>query len=313
VVAIDGNAISQAREKATKLFAGNESWADYLTPIYLTSPDVLYGLGLIGSMKQASFTFEDAKGARFSLTIRSIPLDRDAMPDESWQELSPLVVTGKPPWATALAADAAASPLYLRHAEQPYWFEFLPGSGLLYFQFNHSDDAEQGPTLEQFGRSFVAFARLHPIRGVVVDLRLNSGGNLDVAKAFIQSLGREAKINRDGRLFVVIGPCTFSAGLYHAAQLKQFTRAIFVGESVGDRLDFWAEGGDIVLPNSLAVIRYSNGFHRYSGASYPQLQPYYEELSIPSLTLDISAPLSSKDYFSGRDPALEAIASRLGR
>ena len=310
-VAIDGHELSEARDRVAGLFAGNASWADYLSPLYLTSPDILYGLGLIRSMKQASFTFEDARGVRFVTLVRSEPVKRDAMAGESWQDLSPLMATGKPPWATALAADAAALPLYLRHPEQPYWFEFLPEAGLLYVQFNHSDNAEKGPSLAAFGDSLLAFARKHPVRDVVVDLRLNSGGNLDVAKNFIKSLGQEEKINRRGHLFVIIGHCTFSAGLYHAAQMKQFTQATFVGETVGDRLDFWAEGGKIELPNSHAIIRYSNGFHRYSGAPYPEHQPYYEELSTPNLAPDISAPMSSNDYFSGRDPALEAIEASL--
>ncbi len=95
--------------------------------------------------------------------------------------------------------------------------------------------------------------------------------------------------------------------------MKQFTRATFVGEPVGDRLDFWAEGGEIVLPNSQVVIRYSNGFHRYSGARYPERQSYYVALGIPTLAPDVPAPTSSKDYFSGRDPVLEAIEARLAR
>jgi hypothetical protein len=40
-------------------------------------------------------------------------------------------------------------------------------------------------------------------------------------------------------------------------------------------------------------------------------RPYYEELSIPALAPDILTPLSSADYFAGRDPALEAILSRI--
>jgi hypothetical protein len=310
-VAIDGHELSEARDKVAGLFAGNPAWANYLSPIYLINPDILYGLGLIRSTRQASFTFEDPRGARFSISVRSEPVDRDAMAGESWQDLSPLVVAGKPPWATALAADPAALPLYLRHPQQPYWFEFLPETGLLYFQFNHSDNAREGPSLVAFGDSLLAFVRQHPIRDVVVDLRLNSGGNLDVAKGFMRSLAQEEKINRRGRLFVIIGHCTFSAGLYHAAQMKQFTQAIFVGEAIGDRLDFWAEGGEIELPNSHAIISYSNGFHRYSGVRYSERQPYYEELSIPSLAPDVPVPMSSKDYFSGRDPALEAIEARL--
>jgi hypothetical protein len=311
VVAIDGHPIAEAKEKVSALFAGNASWADYLSPIYLTSPDILYGVSLISSSKRASFTFEDQRGARFDVKVESIRLDRDAMPSESWQELSPLAPTGKPPWTAALATDRAALPLYLRHPDEPYWFEFLPETGLLYFQFNHSDDAEQGPTFDAFGASLLAFLGRHPIRAVVVDLRLNSGGNLDVAKAFMRSLSKDARVNRKGRLFVIVGRCTFSAGLYHAAQLKEFTQGIFVGEAAGDRLDYWAEGGDIVLPNSQAVIRYSNGFHRYSTVDYPGNRPYYEELGIHDLAPDISAPTSSNDYFSSRDPALEAIKARV--
>ena len=84
-----------------------------------------------------------------------------------------------------------------------------------------------------------------------------------------------------------------------------------MGEPVGDRLDFWAEGGEIVLPNSRAVFCYSDGFHRYSQTDYPAFRPFYEELSIPALVPDTPAPLSSADYFAGRDPALEAILARL--
>ena len=307
VVAIDGHDVSEAKAKVAGLFAGNAARADYLSPIYLMSPDVLYGLGLIRSRSGASFTFEDPQGARFSMPVRSQPVARDAMAEESWQELSPLTPTGKPPSATALAADRAALPLYLRHPDQPYWFEFLPESGLLYAQYNRSHDAEKGPSFREFGDSFLAFVKQHPPRAVVVDLRLNSGGNLGVAKDFFAGLGGNPEVNRRGRLFVIVGHCTFSAGLYHAAQLKQLTQATFVGEEVGDRLDFWAEGGEIVLPNSQAAINYSNGFHRYSGVDAPEHRPYYEELSIPSLAPDIPVPATSKDYFSGKDPVLDAI------
>ena len=311
VIAIDGHPLLQARDRVRSLFAGNAQWGDYMSPIYLTSPDILYGLGLIRSPERASFTFADPKGSRFELEVRSVRVDRSAMPDESWQELSPLVTTGKPPWATALVASADSLPLYLQHPRQPYWFEFRPETGLIYFQLNRSGNSDEGPSFQEFGDSLTAFVDRHPVRDLVVDLRLNSGGDLDIAQAFMKNLGDNPRINRRGRLFVIIGRCTFSAGLYHAAQLKQFTQATFVGEPVGDHLDFWAEGGELVLPNSHAVVCYANGFHRYSNVDYPEYQPYYEELRIASLAPDVPAPLSSEDYFSGRDPALEAIEARI--
>jgi hypothetical protein len=312
VVAIDGHEVLAAHEQVARLFAGNDSWHAYLSPLYLTNPDILHGLGLVESVKGASFTFEDAQGARFDLWVGSEPIDPGTKPSESWQELSPRQVTGQPPWVTALVDAPDALPLYLRHPEQPYWFEFLPGPGLLYFQFNASRDAETGPRFQAFGDSLLTFADQHPVRSLVVDLRLNSGGDLNVARDFMKHLSQVAKLKQRGRLFVITGHCTFSAGLYHAAQLRQSTPAIFVGESVGDRLDYWAEGGKLVLPNSHAAIWYSNGFHRYSEAEYPEFRPYYEELRIASLVPDIPVPMRSDDYFAGRDPALEAIHARLG-
>ena len=82
-------------------------------------------------------------------------VDRSAAPTESWQDLSPLTVTGRPPWPTVLAAQADRLPLYLRHPERAFWFTYLPESGLLYFQFNRSGEDEAGPSFEAFGDSLI--------------------------------------------------------------------------------------------------------------------------------------------------------------
>src|SRR5262249_48665351 len=190
VVAINGHELSEACDRVATLFAGNDSWARYLSPLYLTSPTILHGLGWIRDGGSAVFTFESGAGRRFDLRIRSAPIDRSAKPSESWQELSPLYPTGWPRWVTALAARRDAVPLCLRHPDKPYWFEFQSDSGLLYFQYNRSDNAEVGPSFEQFGDSLLAFARRHDVRDVVVDLRFNSGGNLEVARSFMHSLAR---------------------------------------------------------------------------------------------------------------------------
>ena len=307
---MDGVAIDEVSRKVAQTFAGNESWQRYLGPIWMTEPDVLYGLGILRSPHQATLTLVDEKGTKLALVVHAEPQHKDTAPMESWMALSPRTKMGTPPWVPALAADGEL-PLYLRHPERSYWFDFAPATGLLYFQFNRSDNEESGTPFQGFADSLVAFARAHPVKDVVVDLRLNGGGNLDVAKPFFQKLGGEAAIDRPGHLFVITGHNTFSAAVYHSAQLKQFTHAIFVGEPVGDRLDFWAEGGQILLPNSQAILRYSNGFHRYSRREYPENKPYYEELSIPTLAPDIPVSPRAADYFALRDPALEAIQNRL--
>ena len=298
VVAINGHAVSQAKEDVSHLFAGNASWTDYLAPIYFESPDVLHGLGLLGAKDVATFTFLDRRGKTFELSVRASPIAQNW---ETWQELSPVFPADGGLTSTAL--EPSRVPMYLSHPDQAYWFEFLPERQLLYFQFNIADNAATGPSFQEFADSLLAFFRSQSVRTMIVDLRLNSGGNLEVARDFMKDLGRKTT----ARLFVITGRCTFSAGLYHAAQLKQFSHAIFVGEPVGDRLDYWAEGGMMQLPHSGAVIEYADGFHRYSLRDYPQNRPYYATLDIPNLAPDIPVPMSSRDYFSGRDAALDAI------
>ena len=302
IVAINGHVIDQVSKDVMKLFAGNDPWKDYLLPIYLESPNVLHGLGIIDNDQEALFTLEDGSGKRFDLSVHSRPVNQGW---ETWQELSPVFAADGLPSSCALGLDHL--PLYLRHPDRAYWFEYLPATQTLYFQFNIADNAPIGPTFHHFADSLLAFTGSHAVETTIVDLRLNSGGNLEVARDFISDLGNNASINRSGHLFVIVGRTTFSAGLYHAAQLKQLTHAILVGEPAGDRLDYWAEGGMLVLPNSGAVIEYADGFHRYSLKDYPENQPYYASLSIKGLDPDRLVPVTSKDYFSGHDAAWAAI------
>src|SRR5262249_11683590 len=162
----------------------------------------------------ATWTFEGEAGTRFEMRIKTALVDRSATPTESWQDLSPLTVTGKPRWPTTLAEQADRLPLYLRHPARAYWFTYVPESGMLYFQFNRAEEDEAGPSFDAFGDTLIAVGRGAPIRSLVVDLRFNSGGNLQVARDFMVRLAREPWAGQPGRLFVIVGRCTFSAGLY---------------------------------------------------------------------------------------------------
>jgi len=299
LVAINGHPIEQVGRGVATLFAGNTSWTDYLLPIYLESPSVLHGLGIISNHDEATFSFKDGSGKQFDLLVHSQPVNQNW---ENWQELSPMFIADGLPTSCALARERV--PRYLRHPNLAYWFEYLAVQQSVYFQFNIADNAAEGPNFQDFADSLLTFVQSHDVNTMIVDLRLNSGGNLEVARDFMKGLYDALGTKQ---LFVITGHCTFSAGLYHAAQLKQFTHATFVGEPVGDRLDYWAEGGMLVLPYSGAVIEYADGFHRYSLKEYAENKPYYASLSVKDLTPDIRVSMTAKDYFSGRDAALEAI------
>jgi hypothetical protein len=112
------------------------------------------------------------------------------------------------------------------------------------------------------------------------------------------------------KVFVITGRATFSAGLYHAMQLRQLVNAVLVGEPVGDELDFWSEGGNVLTPNSKLALHYADRLHSYSPVERPEFKQYLvtdTDLSITNPMPDILVSMSARDYFAGRDPALEAV------
>ncbi len=87
-------------------------------------------------------------------------------------------------------------------------------------------------------------------RNIVVDLRLNGGGDFFNTITFAKAL--PALLPPEGRIYVLVGPVTFSAGLVTAALLRQNggEKVLLIGEPMGDAETFWSEGAPFELPNS---------------------------------------------------------------
>jgi hypothetical protein len=201
------------------------------------------------------------------VTLAPLPLARTDEPTEAWWDLSPLHPGRDGPWASALAVDSARLPLYLRAPARNYWYEYQPKSRVMYVQYNRSQNEPGSPfgeTANAFGARLLGeIARRNP-RKLVVDLRFNTGGNLQLADSMFRAIAALPMSAERGRLFVITGRATFSAGVTHVAMLRQLTRAVLIGERPGEGLDFWAEGGNYILPHSRLSMHYANGFHSYS-------------------------------------------------
>jgi len=306
VTAVAGRDPRQVRDRVARLFSGNESWIDYKSPYFMTSPEILYGLGLIADMEKAPFTFDCGDRGRLVRALAPLPLQRTKEATEEWRDLSPRWREGRDGWSSALP-DGPSLPLYLRDPVRHYWFEYLEESGALYLQYNRSQDMPDGASFAEFAGEVEAFIGRHPIRALILDLRFNTGGSNGIAAPFMERLAALGKEKKLGRMYVITGRATFSAGISHAAWLRQHSDAVFVGEPIGDELDTWSEGGNIVLPNSGLTVHFTNGFHSLSKVEHPELAPYlWSDLDLTDLRPDILVRSSSDDYFAGRDPALEA-------
>ena len=274
----------------------------------MTSPEILHGLGLVDDMDRVAVGFDCPEREPFEVDLQPLPLQRKKQPTEAWRALSPSDRSVGTDWVSALAIGEPDPPLYLADSNRHYWFDYLAENDALYLQYNRSQNMPEAESFADFANTVEAFVAREPIEMFILDLRFNTGGNNGIAADFMErlvSLEAEKKI---GRLYVIIGRSTFSAGISHAAYLKQYSDAMFVGEPIGDELDTWSEGGNIELPNSGLTVHFTNGFHGLSDIAYPEFKQYeWSDLDLPDFAPDLLVRASSRDYFSGRDLALEAI------
>lgn len=303
---VAGVAARHARDRVAPTFAGNPSWIDYMSTYTLTSPEALHGVGILAAADSVALRVSGC-GRRSASRHRVAPLPRvrREQPVEAWWDLSPRHPGTDSAWVHALGPRARL-PLYLQHPTRHYWFEYLPGPGVLYFQYNRSAD-ESGESTSAFGERLLAALAQHRPRAFVLDVRFNTGGNLALAADLMRHLEERT---RGMPRFIITGRATFSAGITHVAAWRTAGAATIVGEPLGDELETWAEGGNVRLPNSGLLAHFANGAHSYSPAPCPADTPCYD-LSAASLAPDLPATATWAEYRAGRDPAMEAILARL--
>jgi hypothetical protein len=293
-------AIDAAAGMVEGIKPGNAPWQRYMSAYLLTSPEILAGSHVAADAEKVAFGLR-CGGRETKREIVPLPLRKSREAVESWWDLSPF--SERDGSAPLSALEPGRAPMYLRKPDVHYWFEYLPRSRVLYFQYNRAQEMANGPSLEDFGRDLLAAAGRDDVEALVVDLRFNTGGNGNLATPIMEGLrDRLAK----KKVYVITGRATFSAGVIHAAQWRQWG-AKLVGEHPGDELDFWAEGGNLELPNSKLTIHYSNGFHGHSKRKYPGREPYFLDLNADSLEPDLPVEPTWEDYAAGKDPALESI------
>jgi hypothetical protein len=191
-------------------------------------------------------------------------------------------------------------PLYLKDQQKYYWFEHLKDNRLIYANINRVDYPQKGePSFNQFTTGLFEYFDKHSadIDKVVLDLRNNPGGNGRLSIPFIKELIKREQFFTRGKLFVLIGSKTNSAGIVFSTQLLEYTNAFFVGSPSGCAANMFS--------NSILAGKLPN-----SGYSLDVSSRLIENTWIPNRSyfkIDIPIPITGKDFYSGIDPALDAI------
>jgi hypothetical protein len=238
---------------------------------FLAYPALLHSIGLAPDAGHAQYTFEDARGQRFTLDLPSLA---DAVRAE-WLEPAP------------------ERPLYRQRLNEQLWYTYLPESETVYFNFKGYPSRD---TFQKFSQDLFGFLDSHPVKRLVVDMRQNGGGDFTRGRDYIiPGIKQRASINRRGHLFVVTGRWTFSAGMTNATDFKNETNALLVGEPTGQKPNGYSENREFMLPNSHLRVWVSTRLYKFQEQETPAVMPDHR----------IDPDWAS--YRAGRDPVMEWI------
>lgn len=251
----------------------------------LTIPEALHAQRITKELKtNVTYTLE-RDGKTFDLAITAVSAFR--FPREYG-----FVKTGGE-WTSARNQDV--TPYYLKNLEKIYYFEYLPEQKTVYVRHSQiQDDKEEA--IPAFYKRVFDFIDKNDVERLVLDVRLNGGGNNYKNKPIVTGVIESKKINKPGKFFVIIGRRTFSACQNLVNELHNYTNAVFVGEPTAENINFYGDTRRIELPKSKLPV--------FLSFAWWQDKPQWEndDWLAPQLVVE----MSFDDYRINRDPVLDA-------
>jgi hypothetical protein len=308
VESIEGRPTRDVIAALEQLHGGSEGWRRTNAAIYVQSPEILYG-DVIGSRPdQTHWTFRLPNGSEVTRTLPGEISGENEPHAEMTRWLSPQKMKGEPSDWRALVSDDADLPLSLRDFNSTFRRAWIDHGCTLFIQLKAIADADK-QHIGAFLSATTDEMRAHPPCNIILDMRFNTGGDYTKAARFASHL--PDFVPPSGRIYLLTGPQTFSAAITTAAFVKQVagSRAIILGEPVGDRLAFYGEGNAGCLPNEDLCLHYATGMHDYAHRCDDWNRCYWLNWIFPvqvkSLAPDETIKMTFADYMARRDPVFE--------
>ena len=324
IIEVAGLPIATLAEHLDSYVGGSAQLKRELLPYFLISPAALSAAGLVPAADTLELTMEVPGGNVVTQRVAATdspahgPLPEGAIWrtrfNNHWpaRDLSPVTFPGDArPW-THLLPPTNELPLYLRNPDRFYWDDSsMPG--MTYVQINAVRDAADGISLGAYLADILAQVRAAKPRTIVIDLRMNAGGNLERMVDFTRDLPQA--LAPGAHIYVLGGGNTFSAAISSAARLKYYgaDRTTVVGLPFGDRGQFWAEGRQLTLPNSGLEVQYTTSWHDWeNGCSLAQIGTcylfnYLWIVPAGSLAPNVVIEQTIADYLAGRDTLMDWV------
>ena len=251
---------------------------------FIVIPEALHAQGISKELKSAiTYTFEkDGKIFDQAITaIESFHLPRSygfSKPGADWVS----------------ARDQHTTPYYLKNIDKNFYYEYLPESKTVFVrQSQVLDDPQE--SIAAFYKKVFDFIDNNEVEKLVIDVRLNGGGNNYKNKPVVTGIIESKKINKAGKLFVITGRRTFSACQNLVNEFSNYTNAIFAGEPTAENINFYGDTRQVNLPKT--------GIPVFLSFAWWQDKPQWENADW--LAPQLFVEMSFADYKSNRDPVLE--------
>ena len=249
-------------------------------PHWVLTAQVLDGLGIADGVSPLEFTFAQGGKPR-SVTLSPVTVASyiSTFQDPLHGHYPSILPRRKP------------TPLYLRNSARLLWVDTHDRGRAVLVGFN----AVQRPSQALVDR-VMKLSRRPQVKRVIVDLRLNGGGDNTTYGSLLSAL-TGSSVNRKGRLFVLIGRATFSAAANFAADLDRHTKATFIGEPTGGFVKGYGDTVSVLLPKSGVNVRIAARYWDFGkGSSDRRL----------AVSPDRKVNVTIADFLAGRDPVLAA-------
>ncbi len=132
------------------------------------------------------------------------------------------------------------------------------------------------------------------VKNIVVDLRLNTGGDTEVMRGLFEKLPENKKI------YVASSRETFSSAMHHLIYLKRKKNAEIIGANARQKANRFGFGENVELPNSKINISCSKRYFEL-----------YPEKDLEIIEPDIRIPVTIEDYINNTDPLNKWIKESL--
>ena len=210
LLAINGMPVEEVAARVSPYVShDNQSALKYQIWKFLISPEFLQAADVLAVGQMETFlTLINEQGETFEKSISPLT-DMD--------------------YSTLLLSNDILNRMYYRaeRNNEPYWFEYLSDSKILYIQYNRCEQ-NKNLAMDYFAEQVAEAIKSQPAEKLIVDLRRNGGGDSSVISPLLKTISA-SRLNAPGKLYVLVGTETFSSAILNTVDFAQQTQALFAG------------------------------------------------------------------------------------